>query len=579
MRWVIFVILLSITACAPVLEDAREGRETARSEVVGDVAGGLISPVNMPVIGVFKGEPFILRYNAKGELVYKRSGEEQVVSDESPLKSNLSHIVSHTDENGIYVLWRPKLVADVAGVGQAGDKLIYFRASYDGRRFGKTLRLNNAGGAFQPKVAGNGRGSLYVVWVDERNGAGKYDLYMNVSHDSGRTWKEKDIRVDIGEAASSVSLDPSIVAEGNSVWLSWNEVMDGSPNLYLRRSEDRGETWGQPVLISKEVESPTGITLIKKGNSLLLYWFNFKEVRLAHSEDGGFSWEKLKLEGIDAPAELKVLSTGDKVYLIIGVLPDGGKEDLFLAVSDDGINFRKPKRLDTNTPYRFTSTGPDGAVDDAGNILVAWHDFRNFRSNIYFNFSGDKGQTWLKSDQRLSGAEGVRHFYYPRVAADGKGGFYILWVGYSDERFERARLYLSRVNPKDGFNYTEKRPDEGRLRERVSMFWKDRMAANWGGNYDLLDPYTRDKYSREFYVASQFRTIYHGFEIKDIKITEGLASVTIKYTVEVPEFVSPSGKKLKVPKRDEEITEDWIWIDGDWFRVFKDIRGGAFVRY
>ena len=581
MKWLLIILSLTIASCAAVIKESKEGAKGAIDNMVaGELSSGLVNLVDAPAIGMFRGEPYILMYNARGELIYKRGNEEQIISKDGPSNANLTHIVTYADAIGIYVLWRPKLAGKVEGVGEGGDKLIVFRASYDGKTFGKTQRLNDKGGAFMPRVTGNGKGDIYVAWVDERNGGGKYDIYMNISHDSGRTWKEKDLRIDIGEPGSSASTDPTIVAEDDKVWVAWREGMskEEPSNLYARFSSDRGEKWDEPVLIVKEEESSTGLTLIKKGKAIILYGFDLQGLKLSYSEDGGRSWKVNKPEGMESVGEIRVLNTPDKVYLITGIMPDGKKEDIFIFASEDGINFGKPIRLDTNTPYYFTSTWPEAAVDGMGNILVAWHDFRNFRSNIYFNYSTDKGQTWQKQDLIIS-EKGMRQQYWPKIAADDKGSFYVLWVGYMDDMLEKSGLYMSTIDIHKISPAAQNVRGEKKLRERVSQFWGDRILSNWGGNYDLLDPYFRQRTSREYYIANQLKTIYYSFEIKDIKITDNMASVTIKYTHEVPEFISPQGKKLKVPKRDEEITEVWIWIDGDWFRVFKDVKGGSFVAY
>lgn len=572
-QWPIAFVLL-LTACATVPRD----QGTVVSQ---DLQAGLFNPIDAPAVGMFRGQPYTLHYNARGQLVYRSEGREQVISGESPPGAALTHIVHHADEKGLYVFWRPKLAQAVEGIGKGGDKLIYFRASYDGKTFGKTHRLNQMGGAFLPRVAGNGQGDLYAVWEDERDG--KYDIYLNVSNDAGRSWKARDIRINPGKPGISSAANPTLAVEGEKCWVAWNE----GQSVKIRRSLDRGNTWGEVVVASREKDQVVGLTLVKlpaaRGNRPVLYWFNEHEFVGAYSDDEGRTWTRvIPLPKPDRAGELRVaLDPSGKVFLVTGVLPEGKKEDLFASVSEDGIRFSQPVRLDTSLPHVSTSTGPQIAADGKDHVLVAWHDFRNFRSEIYLNYSADGGKSWLKEDWRLR-VEGVRHYYYPQIVDDGKGGFVLLWIGYEDDKRQQARIYSTRIVDEKSLQVVKdgKNPSEARLRERVAQFWGDRTIANWGGNYDLMDPYFRLTQPKEYFIANQFKTIYHNFEIKDIvKISENRATVTIKYTLEIPEFVAPSGKKLKVPKRDEEITEEWIWIDGDWFRAFKDMMGGTFVPY
>lgn len=586
--FILGVSMVLLSGCASVQ------RESAVQAGI-DLQPGLLTPINSPAIGMFQSDLYMLWYNARGQLLFKYRGQEQIVSEGSPAGAALSHIVHYSDDHGIYIFWRPKLSKEIEGAGSPGDKLLYFRASYNGQIFDKIHRLNQKGGAFLPKMAGNGRGDLYTVWTDERASI-KYDLYLNVSHDYGRSWKDEDIRIDTGEPGETLSIDPTIAAERDNVWIAWTENLtsneagfkpDVSYSMMFRGSLDKGETWDAPVVISREKEGPTGLSLIKmpavRGNRLVFYWHNQYEFRGAYSEDGGRTWTMFApVSGFSDASELMISQDpSGKVHIVAGVRPDkNNKEDLFSAFSDDGVHFSNPVRLDTNTPHMSTSTGPQIATDENGNVLVVWHDFRNFRSEIYLNYSADGGKSWLKEDQGLR-VKGVRHSYNPRIVADGHGGFNLLYLGYHDDKREQGKLFTENIvaGKPGGGTKSIAPPDEARLWERVAQFWDSRAQADWGKAYDLMDPYYRNITTREYYIANQLKTIYHAFEIKKADVTENKAAVKIKYTVEVPKIVTQSGQTVSVPKREEEIQQGWIWVDGDWFCVFKDVMGGTLVPY
>jgi hypothetical protein len=570
------IALLSSCATLP-----REGERGEGALVDRNLSQGYLAPLDAPTRALVQGEPHLLWIDARGQIRYRGRGESRILSEESPLGSRISSPGLYADASGILACWRVKLTRPVEGVGKPGNKIILCRSSLDGgKTFGKTQRLNVGGGAFPPRVAGNGRGDLYGVWTDERVST-RYDLYFNVSHDGGRTWKAQDIRLDPGEPGESASGIPVLGAEGDEVRMAWVESWHGERAILFRRSTDRGETWGETVVVRKSQEQPFfGLHLVQ-GKRVLLYWYDHEGIRGAYSEDKGRSWQPIPPIAVGQEyVEIAVAQdpTG-RVYLVFGEAPENKKEDLFVAVSEDGIRFTPPVRLDTNAAFRATSTLPEIVADARGNALVVWWEYRNFRPMLYLNRSTDGGKTWLKEDL-LVATEGVRTSMHPRLLVDPEGGVWLLWVGYGEGDFtmEKGAIYLAR-NPLGSRIPEEQRADRqvARLRERVSQFWSDRLKSDWGGNYDLMDPFLRERMTREAYIGQQFKTIYHAFEIKDIKVEENSAQVTIRYTVEIPEIIS-FGRKWSAPKREEEITEEWIWVDGDWSRVYKDIMGGGLLQ-
>ncbi len=548
-----------------------------------------LTPINSPAIARFQGKPVTVYYDTRGQVVFHPlGGKPQVVSQDSPSGAALSSLALRADDKGVYVAWRAKLKRPVEGVGGPGDKIIFARASQDGRTFGPTQRLNQKGGAFMPFVAGDGQGAVYAAWVDERNGT-NYDVYFNASHDAGLTWQAQDVRLSSGKPGETSSLDPVFAADANSVWLAWSEAKGkgGHIELKMRHSPDQGRTWSDPRTVSPREDVPTGLHMVRlpveRGNRLVLYWFNQYALSGAYSDDGGQNWKKFSpLPDVDVqePTELKVTQDpSGRVILVVGLQPDNKKEDLFVAVSEDGVRFGKPARLDTGVPFVSTSTNPDVVADGDGRILVGWQDLRAFRTGIYLNYSTDGGKTWLGQDVRLDSV-GTREQANPRILPDGRGGFHLLWIGYKDEKHTQAKAYIAHFErgnlPRAA---AEPAPDEERLRERVVRFWKDRARSDWGGNYDLMDPFFRATMTREFHIVNQLKTIYHDSRIEGIKFTGdgNSAMVTVRYGYEIPELYLSSGKKVSVPKREEETTDEWIWIDRDWYRASKDTAGNTMV--
>ncbi len=549
----------------------------------GDSPPGTLAYLDAPRVASFGGEPQLLRLNSRRELVFRKGilpGEERVVSEESPRPAQISLTVLHTDAQGVYLFWRPKLIRSVEGVGRPGDKFVYFRASHDGgKTFGKTHRLNQAGGAFLPRVASNGLGDLYAAWVDERHGT-RYDLYLNVSHDAGRTWKGEDLKLDPGPPGSTRSVDPSLAAEGHHVWAAWLEAEDGF-TLYVRSSRDRGADWEAPVVVDRLSSQPTNPTLLRAKGQLLLYWYDEEGIRGKVSRDEGRTWERIPpLPGSEGAEELAVTADASgTVQVVYAAKPgDHEKADLFYTRAEDGTRFSPPLRLDTDTPHLATSTLPAIAVSPRGKVLVAWQDFRHFRPAIYANLSDDGGRSWRKADFSLEERPGAGFSFFPSVAASGDGRFAVAWVSYREGRLQEGEAVFRVVDPDQLVTPAIEKPDPARLAERVAAYWNARIAGEWGECYQFMDPFFREKNTREAYAVTQGEVKYYAYRVQETRVTDRVASVRVFFTHEVPKL-ELLGQVYRVPKREDETLQEWIWIEGDWYLVFKDVAGQSFFRY
>jgi hypothetical protein len=119
--------------------------------------------------------------------------------------------------------------------------------------------------AFASTVTMNDAREVLVAWNDGRNG--RDDIFVARSTDGGRTWEDKEIRLDSDEAGVAMSRFPSIArAADGRVAVAWEDDRAGYEGVYLRvRSAGSSPTWGPEAL----VEGPSG----KKGaRSPVVMW-------------------------------------------------------------------------------------------------------------------------------------------------------------------------------------------------------------------------------------------------------------------------------------------------------------------
>ncbi len=119
-----------------------------------------------------------------------------------------------------------------------------------------------------------------------------------------------------------------------------------------------------------------------------------------------------------------------------------GRDRIFSTTSSDGgVTWTPPSVVD----HLPTELGTDAVLPAAlmtpeGEALVAWHDGRNGRDDIFITRSVDGGRTWQGEDLRLDMDEagtGVSRFASLARAKDGK-----IAVAWEDDRAGYEGVYL-----------------------------------------------------------------------------------------------------------------------------------------
>src|SRR4030043_377961 len=91
---------------------------------------------------------------------------------------------------------------------------------------------NQAGTSKYPAIAVYGS-NIYVVWHDDPQETGNYQIYFKKSDDGGVTWTRKKLT-----SNSSVSLCPAIAVDGSNIYVVWYDYRLGSPEIYFKKSDD-----------------------------------------------------------------------------------------------------------------------------------------------------------------------------------------------------------------------------------------------------------------------------------------------------------------------------------------------------
>jgi hypothetical protein len=186
----------------------------------------------------------------------------------------------------------------------------------------------------------------------------------------------------LSNATGSDSQDPNIAAYGDNVYVTWHDNKTGNWDTYIRTSKDRGQTFGDIILINgtgtlpqkDRLGDPSGLDILQNSSEAT-----------------------------------HVAASGNNVYVLSWDKKTGNWE-VFLAISrDNGTTFG-----DTINISYSSDTRSDAAHIYAlnGNVYMTWWETsQNGTSTTAFRASNDNGQTFgpilkLAADGPIGSSEG-----------------------------------------------------------------------------------------------------------------------------------------------------------------------------
>jgi hypothetical protein len=129
--------------------------------------------------------------------------------------------------------------------------------------------------AFSPAVVMSPSGEVIVTWQDGRYG--RDDLFFGRSLDGGRTWEDKDTRLDMDEQGTAMSRFSSLaMAADGRIAVAWEDDRAGYEGVYLRVRGSGGKLeWGPEIQVEppgtkKAVRTP--VVMWSKDGTVYLTW-------------------------------------------------------------------------------------------------------------------------------------------------------------------------------------------------------------------------------------------------------------------------------------------------------------------
>lgn len=430
--------------------------------------------------------------------------------------------------------------------------------------------------------------TTYLLWVGEKGDQEKkerYHLYFRSVEDNGKTLSPIE-RVLPGYYPAWI-VDKELIPV-----FSW-AFFEDKLSIAMRVFDRAKKTFGAPVKVADAPPISPFFQAFESAGRWFVLWVGHygdnKEQLLEgiYSEDKGQNWKRFsfeKLRGLDF-SRLEATADG-KGHIVIATsgawhLQDSkAKNDVYLIRSaDNGATWSEPLQPRSTELQLFEARDPSVAFGaKPGAAMLIWEDWRNFRPNVYVQFSTDYGATWgeaLSLDRLPAMRLGLD--FTNRTALAVGDRYQVIAKRYMDDQLQKVDMVryefkadeLQQQAADAAKQRDPERGSEARLRERVQSFWQASEAQDLSTSYALQDPFYRAQIGYEAYKTGRGMIKYESHEILDVTRQGNLAKVRVKFTASVPE-VTLKGKPYSQPSKTMEHDEIWLFVDGDWFREFYD---------
>jgi glutaredoxin len=147
-----------------------------------------------------------------------------------------------------------------------GNSDIYFKASKNsGASFGNTINLSHdVGFSGSPQIAANGN-NVYVVWEDKSTG--NSDIYFKASKNSGASFGNTiNLSHDVGFSGS-----PQISTSGNDAHVVWQGITAVDTGIYFK-SIRGGNTLANTITLSHDAGFSASPQIVISVHNIYIVW-------------------------------------------------------------------------------------------------------------------------------------------------------------------------------------------------------------------------------------------------------------------------------------------------------------------
>ncbi len=299
--------------------------------------------------------------------------------------------------------------------------------------------------AQRPAMAMSGD-DIYLVWNDDgdRNltETPPYILFTK-STDGGESWSKEKLLLDYN------TLTYYLAADGDSVALSWFQ----DDSIKFMCSEDRGETWGDPVTVVSDPEPHPYFSMTASDDRFMIAWFyhdiehSTYLISCAYTDDNGESWDESHVGEVDSCYDLWIDASGDHAYVIFNGY-DNEYVVFAAASSNHGAGFSMPVEIHDSGD---SISEPRISCTDDGHVYAIWHEHYSFGKKIYYSFSRDEGKSgsWSRGDF----LDYIGSIAVSSISAERVGDEYHVYGSWTDSLYSNSDIEFARTTDEE--NWTE----------------------------------------------------------------------------------------------------------------------------
>lgn len=231
--------------------------------------------------------------------------------------------------------------------GSAGGADVYFVRTTDGTTWGEPVLVDEYDWKDDAGAMVEGEpGHFYMPHhsakfeVEERS----WNVYFIKSEDYGATWSEPIFVADDyywGEVPFGIAVKDS------NVWILWKRELE----VFVSRSTDGGETWGDPFPILNGTIVGKGSIIVNQNEEPIIAISNSSngDLMIFRTPDGGATWEMFSNSPLSVPPyTMNLVQDADGDYWLAFDSMPYGDEELYLTRSSDLVNWNPAERLTTD---------------------------------------------------------------------------------------------------------------------------------------------------------------------------------------------------------------------------------------
>jgi hypothetical protein len=298
-----------------------------------------------------------------------------------------------------------------------------------------------SGASAVPQIAVDSIPIIHLVWPDYT--PGNPEIFYRRSKDKGSTWTTKQRLTWTSEGA----LYAVITADSSGpIYMVWGSAPSDNSDLYFKTSTDAGGTWssgqrftwtsGYSYAPAIAVDSPDGLQVVWQDDTP-----GNSEIYTKKTSDAGATWstnQRLTWNSGDSRLPDIAVDSLGHIHVVWYDDTPGNDEIYYKRSTDGGATWSTSRNLSLAVG---ACREPAVAIDPSGDIHLVWHSVTPGDWEIYYKRSTDGGATW-SANQRITWSPG--HSYAPSISSDTSGNLHIVW--YDDKPGNYEVYYITSMD-------------------------------------------------------------------------------------------------------------------------------------